>query len=706
MKKILFPFLCFIIAVIGWSEAGAFIVDHQCTDIAKIPTAWLQTTRNNLRIGYSHTSHGSQLITGITAFRSIEGSRYYFTRSGWGTEPGIFINDYWANDGAGDLGHNGDLRWVTATEARLDSPGNDRNVVMWSWCGGVSDNTTSGIDTYLNAMHQLEQRYPGVTFIYMTGHLDGGGADGNLHRMNERIRNYCRDHNKILFDFADIESFDPDGAVNYMQLMANDNCDYNHNNEKRNWARDWVNANPASELAVTADNCNNCAHSQCLNCVLKGRAFWWMMARIAGWEPSGNPDPPVTTTKLYYPHVASGDGVWETEICTLNPDSSQVVSGVFKAYDNNGQPVSDNLTLNLAPHARQIINIADQFRDPETIGYIVLESDSENITGFMKFFINGTCRVAVPAVSKLNSGNVPISHIVSDQNWWTGLSLVNTTLSEKILSIYFNNGVMKTVTLGAGEHRAFLIKSLFDDTPQPGINSAIIEGMAGVVGLELFSNGNQLSGILLSDETATALYFPHLAEDHQWWTKIVVYFPHDAESTLTISPFTASGSPLTAQTVPLLPFTKYWSMINTLALAPEAAWFKVENTTGITGFELFGTNNGQRLAGYSGVGISGSDGILANLEEDGWTGVALVNLEATPVTVQLIAYNNSGAIVATEPPIALQTHEKKVQMASELFTSNITGATYITYSADGEIVAFQLNNSNDNSMLDALPAIR
>ena len=324
----------------------------------------------------------------------------------------------------------------------------------------------------------------------------------------------------------------------------------------------------------------------------------------------------------------------------------------------------------------------------------------------MKFFINGTCRVAVPAVSKINSGTVPISHIVSDQNWWTGLSLVNTTLSEKILSIYFNNGVMKTVTLGAGEHRAFLIKSLFDDTPQPGINSAIIEGMAGVVGLELFSNGNQLSGILLSDETATALYFPHLAEDHQWWTGIVVYYPHGAESTLTISPFTANGSPLSVKTVPLLPFTKYWEMLNTLALAPETAWFKVENTTGITGFELFGTNDEQRLAGYSGVGISGSNGILASLEEDGWTGVALVNLEATPVTVQLKAYNDSGAIVATEPPIALQAHEKKVQMASELFTSNIAGATYITYSADGEIVAFQLNNSSDNSMLDALPAIR
>ena len=705
MKRIIHSIVWLIIALLSYSEANAFIVDHQCTDINKIPTSWLQAARNNLRIGYSHTSHGSQLISGITAFRGSEGSRYYFTRSGRGAEPYVFINDYWANNGAGDLGHRGDLRWVDATETMLNDPDNDRNVVMWSWCGGVSDNTADGIDTYLNAMHQLEQRYPGVTFIYMTGHLDGGGAAGNLHQMNERIRNYCRNHNKILFDFADIESYDPDGAVNYMQLMANDNCDYRSNEYKLNWARDWIAANPSSDLTVTTENCTSCAHSQCLNCILKGRGFWWMMARIAGWEP-GEPDPPAPLTKLYYPHVASGDGIWQTEICALNPDNRQTISGVFKAYDNNGQPVSDNLDLNLSPHARQVINIAEQFRNPETIGYIVLECDCENITGFIKFFIDEVCRVAIPAVSQLNSGAVPITHIASDQHWWTGLSLVNTTLSEKILSLYFNNGVMKNVTLVPGEHRAFSIKSLFDNTPQPDINSAIIEGMVGVVGLELFGNGNQLSGILLSDKSSTEIYFPHIADDQQWWTGIVVYNPLNAESVLTISPFTTNGSPLPVQTTTLLPYARYRGTISTLDLAPETAWIKLENASGVSGFELFGTSDNQRLAGYSGVGIGGSNGILANLEKNGWTGIALVNIETTPTTVRLKAYNDSGETIATGS-IVLRAYEKKVQIAADFFTTSIAGATYFTYSTDGDkLVAFQLNNSHDNTMLDALPAIR
>jgi hypothetical protein len=27
-----------------------------------------------------------------------------------------------------------------------------------------------------------------------------------------------------------------------------------------------------------------CAHSHCFNCYLKGKAFWWLLARMAGWS--------------------------------------------------------------------------------------------------------------------------------------------------------------------------------------------------------------------------------------------------------------------------------------------------------------------------------------------------------------------------------------------------------------------------------------
>ena len=49
-------------------------------------------------------------------------------------------------------------------------------------------------------MNKLENEYPNVHFVYMTGHLDGSGLNGNLHIRNEQIRNYCKNNNKILFD--------------------------------------------------------------------------------------------------------------------------------------------------------------------------------------------------------------------------------------------------------------------------------------------------------------------------------------------------------------------------------------------------------------------------------------------------------------------------------------------------------------------------
>ena len=65
---------------------------------------------------------------------------------------------------------------------------------------------------YLTPMANLEIQYPGVTFVYMTGHVDHED-DANNKAANQMIRDFCIANDKVLYDFADIESYDPDGML-------------------------------------------------------------------------------------------------------------------------------------------------------------------------------------------------------------------------------------------------------------------------------------------------------------------------------------------------------------------------------------------------------------------------------------------------------------------------------------------------------------
>jgi len=414
-----------------------------------------------------------------------------------------------------------------------------------------------------------------------------------------------------------------------------------------------------------------------------------------------------SSVSIYFPHIAS-NSTWETEVCIINTSSQHNLSGFLQAYSDSGQPV-DSKSVSLASKARREIIVGNEFSNPSDIGYIIFESDSENICGYTKFYTEGKYRVVVPAVSNINAGDIYMSHIASNTNWWTGISILNTTSSSKELTVEFDNGTTKPITIAAQEHQAFTINSLFGGELQPNINSAVIKNGSGIVGLELFgssdsSGDNYLSGILLKDDTTTQIYYPHIASNSTWWTGIVAYNPSATSCNLTITPFSENGISLTPQTLALAGHEKYIGVVRDLNFPEGTAWFRIIASSPITGFELFGTNDGNQLGGYTGVGISGTNGVFAKTEKEGWTGIAFVNIENSPATVTMTAYDDSGNVIDTET-LNITAYKKVVDVAPNLFSQDISNATYISYSSDGEVVGFQLNGSSDDMMLDALPGM-
>lgn len=237
------------------------MVDHTTTDPTLIPDAWLATAQETVLWAYGSTSHGTQLWAGGLNLAEHD-DRFPFAAD-WRAPPVI--------DGL-RMGYDDGWSWDPATFAdtarELLGEIPATTAFMWSWCGEVSDPGTD-IDAYLEAMTRLESEFPEVTFVYMTGHTDGGSPE--LAAGNARIRTHVADHGGVLLDFADIERHDPDGTT---YPDADDSCQ---------WCDTWCDDHPDDCTGVGGFEC---AHSHPLTCRLKAGALWWLSARLAGWDGS------------------------------------------------------------------------------------------------------------------------------------------------------------------------------------------------------------------------------------------------------------------------------------------------------------------------------------------------------------------------------------------------------------------------------------
>gem|GEM_PF-1370473 len=481
---------------------------------------------------------------------------------------------------------------------------------------------------------------------------------------------------------------------------------------------------------------------------------WTFTVQVGADVPVTPSDPTASSAvlnNLYFPHVVS-DGTWETEIAIINTSTFKNLRGEIRSYSALGEEVSDPVPINLVPLRKYQATVGTlsgsntglTFNPGET-AYMVFYGDSERMVGYSRSGVEGLYRESVPAVlhRNANRGDIFAPHIVSNGSWKNDLILLNTESSEKTLTLEFAmkdaEPVAWEVTLQGGEKKILNMSDLVSDPVFQGGQalSAVIrqdpEDTGAIIALALFEKGTQLGSILLTDRKETELVYPHIP-NHTWITGIVLFNPGESEENVAVTAYDKEGNQIDEFTLSVAGGANVVTTPDNggdFILPPETAWFRASSSAGLSGCEFFGLQNGTQFTGINVNGLEGRRGIFPIFDklhsgntvpiagvtypQAGVTGISLVNPAGETASVKMEALRIvSGAWeVFASAEMEIPAYGKRIGPAETIavfidkdgLPIDISGAYYLRYESDRDLVGFQVNSSQDGTALDAVPAL-
>ena len=309
MKRLFAWFVIGAIAVAGVlsptevnAQNRAIIVDH--TSVAlfdRIPDQYITAARN-LRMIYFDKSVGANISAGLDclAYPSVDAAPVGCKKPDpvTGQPPGLVANakynrsnwryQWWPSSGCG-----GWTDLVNCFNSQANPVAGQYDILSFQFSylemasGSTIANNPGGFFSDNKAVNDVNDynafaaSHPGKKLIYWTSSVARGIGTPESTSFNNQMRQYARSNNKILFDVADIESHSPSGAPCYDNRDGVQYCEPD-GRKCENFPNDNAN-HPAICTNYTTEM--NGGHLNSVAKVRLAKAFWVLMAQIAGWVP-------------------------------------------------------------------------------------------------------------------------------------------------------------------------------------------------------------------------------------------------------------------------------------------------------------------------------------------------------------------------------------------------------------------------------------
>lgn len=263
-----------LVGATSLSVSAAVVVDHTYSRAALSSDIVGELAKRAPVVHYAHRSDGSAVTWGLahlavqrTMFKYTSGdmklpTEQYGTRlwDGMNSTSYVYAENYWDSKAGTDaLG-----------KILKDNP--SIKYTSWTWCNEHSYWSNADMDRYFTKMDSLEKAFPNVKFIWQTAaarSVDSESKDAYQAVYNERLRKWAKSHDKILFDFEDLDTWH-----NGVQQL-----------EKRSW-KGGDTTLPVQHPFWKTGPTNNDHHANDSMGIDKAYAFWTLLARLEGLMPS------------------------------------------------------------------------------------------------------------------------------------------------------------------------------------------------------------------------------------------------------------------------------------------------------------------------------------------------------------------------------------------------------------------------------------